>query len=115
MLHQCRSCKRGIVSDCNRKSSKIKDAPDIVGGIEFNELPAIAALAQKIDSFFLNRVSNLFEDQAFTVEEVEQAREHLHPLLMEQLKPEEKAMLHKLLAALSYASAKKQPLFGIAD
>ena len=97
------------------KSSKAKDAPDIVGGIEFHELSAISALTKRIDSFFLNRVCNLFEDQDFSLEEIEQAREHLHPLLIEQLKPEEKAMLHKLLAVLSYASAKKQPLFGIAD
>ena len=97
------------------KSPFIKDAPKIIAGIEFDELPALSALCKRKDSFFLYRICNLFEDQSFSPEDVEQARQHLHPLLFEQLKPNERAMLHKLIAVLSYASAKKQNLFGVTD
>jgi hypothetical protein len=63
-------------------SIKIKDSSVIVGGIEFNELSAISRLILRVDSFFLHRISNLFEDQSFSLEEVDQALEHLLPLLV---------------------------------
>ncbi|MBL8509478.1 hypothetical protein [Chitinimonas sp. JJ19] len=97
-------------------SNKPKGASVIVGGIEFNELPAISRLLSRVDSFFLHRISNLFEDQSFSPEEVDQALTHLLPLLaLGQLHPDERSMLHKLIAALSYARWKQQPLNGIAD
>ena len=97
------------------KGSKVKDSPDIVGSIDFHELPAVSRLLKRIDSFFLHRVSNLFEDQAFSTEEVDQALTHLLPLLKEKLQADEQALLYKLVSALAYAKAKQQSLFGVAD
>lgn len=97
------------------KSNKVKDSPDVVGGIDFDDLPAISRLLQRVDSFFLHRVSNIFEDQAFSVEEIEQALNHLLPLLTQQCKQDEQAMLHKLISVLTYAKSKQQSLYGVAD
>ncbi|GLR11595.1 hypothetical protein GCM10007907_03850 [Chitinimonas prasina] len=97
-------------------SSKYKGASAFVGSIEFNELPAISRLIARVDSFFLHRISIFFVDQSFSPEEVDQALTHLLPLLTSgQLHPDERSMLHKLVAALSYARWKQQPLHGIAD
>lgn len=97
------------------RGSKVKDAPDIVGGIEFAELPAISRLLERSDSSFLQRISNLFEDQAFSVAEVEQALPQFLPLLILDLHPDERAFLQKLISVLSYARWKQQGLYGIAD
>jgi hypothetical protein len=97
------------------KSNNVKDAPEIIGRIHFDELPTISRLLKRVDSFFLHRVSSFFDDQAFSTDEVEQALSHLLPLLTKELKSDELAMLHKLIAALSYAQAKKLSLYGVAD
>lgn len=97
------------------RGSKVKDAPDIVGGIEFAELPAISRLLERVDSSFVQRISNLFEDQAFSVAEIEQALPQLLPLLTLDLRPDEEAFLHKLISILSYAKWKQLGLYGIAD
>ena len=41
---------------------RVKDRPSIIGAIEFDELPQISRLIKRVDSFFLHRISNLFED-----------------------------------------------------
>lgn len=97
------------------KSSKVKDSPEIVGSFDFHELPAATRLLKRVDSFFLHRVSNLFDDQVFSLKEVDQALDHLLPLLKEKLHADEQALLHKLISVLAYAKAKQQSLFGVAD
>lgn len=94
---------------------RIKDRPDIVGTIDFDELPQVSRLLKRVDSFFLHRVSNLFEDQQFSVDEVAQALSHLLPLLTESMPDAERAMLHKLIAVLSFAQLRQQSLLGVAD
>lgn len=96
-------------------SDKIKDKAEIVGTIDFDELPILAKLAKRIDSSFLSRICNLFEDQSFSIEETSLAINQLYPLLIEKLDVDEKNMLHKLIAVLSYANYKNQKLFGVAD
>lgn len=97
------------------RGGKVKDAPDIVGGIEFAELPAISRLLERIDSSLLQRISNLFEDQAFSVAEIEQALPQFLPMLTVDLHPDERAFLQKLISVLTYAKWKQQGLYGIAD
>jgi len=97
------------------KSSKVKDSPDIVGGIEFSEVPAISRLLNRVDSFFLHRISNFFEDQAFSLDEVDQALSHLLPLMTLNLHADERTMLQKLVAVLAYAKWKQLGLYGVAD
>lgn len=94
---------------------KLKDKPTIVGAIEFDELPQISRLLLRVDSFFLHRISNVFEDQSFSVQEVTQALQHLLPLLSQPMPEAERAMLHKLIAALAFAQDRQQTLFGVAD
>lgn len=97
-------------------SNKIKGSSVIVGSIEFNELPSISRLILRVDSFFLHRISNIFEDQSFSLDEIDQALGQLLPLLpMKQLHPDERGMLNKLVATLSYAKWKQHSLFGVAD
>ncbi|GAB6140394.1 hypothetical protein JCM14076_11230 [Methylosoma difficile] len=97
------------------KPSKTKGTSETVGCIDYNELPALSGLLEHTNSFFLHRVSNLFVDQAFSEEEVAQALTHLLPLLTQPLKADERALLHKLIAALSYAQEKQLGLYGVAD
>ncbi|MFZ6736035.1 hypothetical protein ACO0LG_29215 [Undibacterium sp. Ji42W] len=97
------------------KSSKVKDAPDIVGGIEFDELPQISRLLKRADNSFLHRMSNLFEDQAFSEDEIEQALSSLLPLLLLGLQAGERQCLEKLIAVLTYAKWKQSCLYCVAD
>ena len=94
---------------------RAKDQPSIVGAIEFDELWQISALLKRVDSFFLHRISNLFDDQQFSVDEVVQALSHLLPLLTEAMPDAVRAMLHKLIAVLAFAQQRNQTLFGVAD
>lgn len=97
------------------KSFKLKDAPDIVGSITFDEVKIINSLAKKVDSQFLAKISNTFIDASFTSAEIKQAINELNPLLLLILTPDDRAMLHQLLAVLGYAHANQQCLFGVAD
>lgn len=97
------------------KSFKVKDAPDIVGSIEFSELKNINSLAKKVDCAFLYIISNLFEDSTFTPAEIKAAIDVLNPLLLQSLGAADSELLHKLLAVLNYANAKQLSLFGVAD
>ncbi|WP_374355668.1 hypothetical protein [Chitinimonas sp.] len=94
---------------------KTGGAHEVVACIDYHELPALLCLVKRIDSFFLQRISNLFEDQVFSPEEVEQALSHLLPLLVEPGGAGEQALLHKLIAALAYAKHKRLSLIGMAD
>ena len=94
---------------------RVKDRPSIIGAIEFDELPQISRLIKRVDSFFLHRISNLFEDQQFSVDEVAQALAQLLPLLTEAMPDAERTMLHKLIAVLAFAQQRNQTLFGVAD
>lgn len=94
---------------------RVKDRPSIIGAIEFDELPEISRLLKRVDSFFLHRISNVFDDQQFSVDEVAQALAQLLPLLTEAMSEAERAMLHKLIAVLAFAQQRQQTLFGVAD
>ncbi len=97
------------------KSNKVKDNPVLVGSIEFDEFSIICSLAKKSDNFFLHRISNLFEDQTFQESELEQAKESLLRLLPGSLPENQRILLHKLIAVVSYALHAGEPLHGIAD
>lgn len=94
---------------------RVKDRPSIIGAIEFDELPEISRLLKRVDSFFLHRISNVFDDQQFSVDEAAQALAQLLPLLTEAMPDTERAMLHKLIAVLAFAQQRQQTLFGVAD
>lgn len=94
---------------------RAKDQPSIVGAIEFDELWQISALLKRVDSFFLHRISNLFDDQQFSIDEVTQALGDLLPLLTQPMPEQERAMLNRLIAVLAFAQNRQQSLFGLAD
>lgn len=94
---------------------KAKDAANVIGSIEYFELPIISLLLERVDSSFLNRISNLFVDQAFSVEEIEQALVQLLPLLTSSLRTDERTLLHKLISVMSYAKWRQLGLYGVAD
>ncbi|GGY30216.1 hypothetical protein [Pseudoduganella albidiflava] len=96
-------------------SRKNLDAFRCVGTLDFDELKEISRLLKKADSTFLHRVSNIFDDQTFSIAEVKVGLEELLPLLEYDLLVEERRLLHKLLAVLAYADWKQLILFGAAD
>lgn len=96
-------------------SRKKREAFHWVGNLEFDELKEISRLLKKTDSTFLHRVSNIFDDQTFSIAEVRTGLEELLPLLEYDLLVEERHLLHKLLAVLAYADWKQLILFGAAE
>ena len=97
------------------KSNQLKDKPEIVGEIDFDELATLGKLQKRIENSFLRRMSNLFEDQSFSVEDLVQAQGQLLELLKMELSNEEKNLLHKLLSVISFAKNRSLPLHGVAD
>ncbi|MET1078384.1 MAG: hypothetical protein ABWY06_10245 [Pseudomonas sp.] len=91
------------------------DAPDQLASIDFDQLPVLSRLRQRGDCAFLERISNPFEDQRFSRTEVEQALEQLRPLRRASLTEEERCLLDRLIAVLSFASHTQQELHGLAD
>jgi hypothetical protein len=92
-----------------------RDAIQLVGTLDFAELPDFARLQKRSGAGFLHRVSNLFEDQVFSPADVGQALGELLPLLLQDLSAGERHLLHKLLAVLAYAERAGCRLFGVAD
>ncbi len=97
------------------KSSLAKDNPTVVAGIEFSEYPTICALAEKTGSSFLASISNIFQDQSFQLNDLEQAREQLFAMLHHELDSLQKALVFKMIATVCFALHEKKPLFGVAD
>ena len=86
-----------------------------IGSIEYGEASTLIGLARKTDSFFLNRISDLFVDQTFSTEESGEALAHLLPLLTADLDQAERSVLTKLISALSYARWQDANLFCVCD
>ncbi|APF86038.1 MULTISPECIES: hypothetical protein [Ralstonia solanacearum species complex] len=95
--------------------NKVKNNPVVIGKIEYDELPMVSSLVKRQDSFFLTRISNLFEDESFSVDELREAQSHLFELMLTDLKPQERQLLHKLIAVVAYALSLQLPLHGVAD
>ena len=96
-------------------SNKVKQDPVVISSIDYSECVEICALLKYKDSFFLSRISDLFQDQSFSVEELIQAQSYLLALLPIELSLKERALLHKLIAVVTYALNVQQPLHGVAD
>jgi hypothetical protein len=73
------------------------------------------ALRKRCDTTFLAAVSAYMTDAEFVHQEIPQALTELHDLLPLDLPEPERAILHKLIAILSYASEKKLTLFGVSN
>ncbi|MFT6181435.1 MAG: hypothetical protein ACJAQT_004106 [Akkermansiaceae bacterium] len=97
------------------KSDKVKDDPVIFGSIEHDDYIAITRLDKKHPNWFLNRMSNVFDDQRFGADELAQAAEILDELILKTRESEDCRVLLKLSAAVSMAIRKGFPLFGVAD
>ena len=94
---------------------RVKDNPTIIAGIEFDEYPVICSLLKKTDSQFLNLISNLFEDQKFSREQLLTAHKQLLEMMPMELEAKERNLLYKLVSVVSYALVKEEALFGVAD
>ena len=75
----------------------VKQDPVVIGSIDYSECVEICALLKYKDSCFLSRISDLFQDQSFSVEELIQAQSYLLALLPIELSSKERALLHKLI------------------
>ncbi len=93
----------------------VKDNPTIIGAIDMNEYPELCSLLKRKDSFFLARLTDLFQDQSFSIQELTQAQLHLLGLLPIELTRKERILLHKLIAVIAYALQVQEPLYGVAD
>ena len=60
--------------------NKVKNNPVVIGKIEYDELPMVSSLVKRQDSFFLTRISNLFEDESFSVDELREGLGNLREL-----------------------------------
>ena len=97
------------------QSQKVKHTPEIVGGIEFEELAIISKLVERTSSFFLTRLKNLYADQIFGLAELEQAQMQLFELMLQELDADERAFVYKMSAVVAFALDRKLVLHGVAD
>jgi len=81
--------------------------------IEYDEEPTLRSLVKRQDSFFLNRITNLFEDQSTSLEELREAQAHSFELMLSDLMPQERQLLYKFLAVVAYILSRQ--LHGVAD
>ncbi|NHZ88289.1 hypothetical protein F2P45_04500 [Massilia sp. CCM 8733] len=95
--------------------SKRPGSSEHVGAIDYRDMTALAALMLRSDSFFLGRLTDIYQDQSFSNGEVRQALTQLLPLMCEQLSPDERALLDKLIAVLCFAGQKEDGLHALAD
>ncbi len=93
--------------------SEIK--PEFVAQFEFKEVASICRLLKRVDSDFLHRIAGYYEDHVFDLAAIDTALSQLFPLITLKLQADEEAMLHKLLAALSFAKWRGLDLHGLAD
>lgn len=97
------------------KGKFIKDNPIIFGAINEEQYESIWRLAKHHPNWFLERISDVFEDQRFGTEELEQAAGLIDDLILEVTTKPELQLLYKLSAAISMALRMNETLFGIAD
>ena len=97
-------------------SSLVKHQPDIVGGIEFELYPVIAALQKKFGFSIFTQLCDQFTDHTFDQTELNQAKLDLYKaMLCKDISAQEQNLIYKLIAAVSYAIDVSQPLHGVAD
>ena len=97
------------------KSALVRDNPVIFGSIEHEDHVSITRLDKEHPNWFLNRMSNIFDDQRFGADELTQAAAILDDLILKTRGSKDSHILHKLSAAVSMALRRHQHLFGIAD
>lgn len=97
------------------RAGRNPEASQDVGAIRYTDYPILVRLAEKRDSFFFRRISDLYTDQAFSSDEVAEALDHIFPLLTGELDQQERALLTKLISALSYTDRQTASLFCVAD
>jgi hypothetical protein len=96
-------------------SRRGRDRPEIVGSIEFTELPTLYRLVTRTSNTFLTWASAYFDDQTIEADDVNAQLDSLLPLLIEELEPDERNIVCRLIAALAYARALGMPLLGTAS
>lgn len=98
------------------KSNKVKDNPDIVGGIEFSLYPVITSLQKKYPIPMLTQLCDQFSDYSFDTAELVEAKGQLFNIMISgTLTEQECALVYKLVAAICYALDKGFSLYGVAD
>jgi hypothetical protein len=97
------------------KSALVRDKPVIFGSIHHDDYISIVRLDKEHPNWFLNRMSNIFDDQHFESEELTQAAAILDELILKTRGGKDSQVLHKLSAAVSMALRRGHPLLGVAD
>ena len=97
------------------KSSLVKDNPVIFGSIDYDEHVFLLRLAKHHPNWFLTRLSNIYENQCFGLEELSEAATIVDDLILAVDNEDDRKLLFKLNAAISMAIRTGFPLFGVPD
>ena len=97
------------------KGQFIKDSQSIFGSIDYDEHPSVLRILKHHPNWFFERLSNIYEDQRFGIDELSQAAEIIDDLILKVETEPERLVLYKLSAAVSMAIRMGHPLFGVAD
>ena len=99
------------------KSSLVKDNPQILGGLEFDEQNIIiTGLHKKHPSTVFRLLSNPFSDITIHQQQLVECKEELYKTITKSdLSKNEKNMVYKLTSIICYALDSNLPLHGVAD
>ena len=92
-----------------------REQPELIAQIDFHEIASLCRLLSRTDSAFLQHIAGYYDDLSLDQAGIELALNQLLPLLPQDLRADEKAVLHKLVAALSFAKWRGLDLLGLAD
>lgn len=83
--------------------------------MEFGEQTLLQKVYKYNPNWFIGRISNQFEDESFSLSELEEAATIVDDLIIKIEDSPEREVLYKLGAIVSMALRKQQPLHGVSD
>ena len=91
------------------KSPLHKAQPTIVGALSFEDAHALAALHKQHPAWVLSDFSNLYQDQEWRAERLQEGRARLLSLLPGSLSERQRQVVEKLIAVMTYALEEGSP------
>ena len=97
------------------KSKFIKDEPELFNAIYDNEYKILFSLVNKHNNQLFTRLSNVYEDQHYSKQEIVEGINILFESIHEIKEQKQKQLIYKLISVFSYANRQNTELWANAD